>query len=1254
MSVAVSCFYGNDSGSVSTDSSLLTTVEGGHLDCQVKTHPALAPIMHLFPENMLLSGDEDVPGLVTSPTGDSMLQPEVLKTIPCCLDRLTLSLQPSLETFEKQLLQLVNADSLNMRQPGSEATLRPVVIQERRLHVGVHNGWGFLERPQVVGLEPQAETGPGRGQGSAVAKDSSSSLSQTLALRSSLELKLANHGAFGIVFQLEYVFSAPGDGTPHHHLHLNPGGDRRRQRPGQVPVVYQLREEDSQSVSAQDQGEFSAGSYCLPPRISSGACGWRRSHLGKVGSASRQHQSLTLSQLAATSRYPTISHSSAALPWQQPFPSPLYPSPLASAHQLSHVVRFHPQINLQFVIRQCQCMMLFYLLIAFPAASSIAHLEADLQQEGAASQGDGATLQELPFAPVHAPIITLGLPPPSSSLTSTRVSLAHLSSAGFPPILDRTGQVAEVLDPTEPINFDPQREEADHLQGNLLVFQFLAFSRIPTASVHPDWPENIHFTFQFYRFPPITTQRLQLLTAGGSQQKADNPLPCVLTPINRDGTVSPGSPGLQLQFRVDDHFLRPGERRWFQRYLALGTMQVDVWDSQSLLLIGSTALELKYLLRQGRPGVQASHEVGVLTTDYVGEEDTVEVRGDLGQRRGARLTNVHTILKGRLHVRTGNIGCPVERSPSRTEELPPSHSHIVAPHSHTAGFRGGSLSTKNTHTLNGRKAGRAQRLVEMDGELLALLSSRIKDGAPSAGDCSTDETDDIRQRKLQRMAAVRQREGTGSQEKAKVTARREERAQLSRDLRVISAYRERSKAEVITSMLSQAITTQHTLYAMLGTAEYFEFVLKNPFNVQHTVTIHSDHPDLGVIVDTDEWRYFKALTRSPTPLEENMFHLGEDTLTPQVYLRPKESVHIPFRYQTFVSEHSVPSQGPSFLPSGTGTRMARKHQSNMAPVKTIKVTFRAEDGKPLAVCQVNVEPTPHVVDQTFRLYHPESCFLKKSIRLPPWDGPAVGEPGSSARISVRCSDPDVICETKLLAAGEPQDVYLKVPGSPSPHVRMFFIMVFTDKWLAVPAQTWQIYVHFLHRVDLSCVTGQRTCQSLVLRGTQAIRKVKCYSSHPQEIQVDPAGVFVLPAGAVQDVQLKVQPWRSGGRFLFLSVVDVEQHALVTAWLVCLNVLRPVLSKAFEVCAPVGGGRGGTRRLTYTNPYTSSRVFVLRSDHPDLLQFKEDRFQVGGGESYSIGLRFAPSQRAGSQEILVYVNNLEEKTEETFCVKVKYS
>ncbi|XP_008278421.1 nephrocystin-4 [Stegastes partitus] len=1256
---------------------LLKVIDGAHLDCVVKNHPTLVSVMHLLPENVLVSGNEEIPGLTASPTGDALLRPQLLKMLPFTLNRLTISLQPSLEKFESQLLQQINADCHNTKQPGPDVTPTTVVIQERRLHVGVHNGWCFLEKPQVVVLEHLARGRTGStSRQSTLVKDSSSSLPQTLGLRSSLELRLTKHQALAVVFQLEYVFSAPigrdtmlsatstsraaflqclrwgiwcpflesadwkgeeiqlvlqGGAKPNPHgvMVYSTEVSARTQSPaplsahGTVHEVSEAKDTITFWLSSSLEGKASSPKASLRTkqedvsrqrRSPSSPSPGQKTIPAASPPESPQGPGLSLSQLAATSRYPTISHSSSALPWQQSFPSLLHPSPLASAHQLSHV--------------------------ACSAVSNIAHLEMDLQREEAASpsmQDEGDQLQELPFTPVHAPVITLGMNVPSSCSVSSRSSQAHLFSAGFPDIVDGSGQVAEVLDPTEPLPFDPQREEADLLQGNLLVFQFLAFTRVPAAGVGPDWPENIYVTFQFYRFPPVTSQELKLLT--GNKHKAGEPLPCVLASVMKDGSVSTGSPGLQVQFRVDDSFLKPGEKRWFLRYLALHTMHIDVWDSDSLLLIGSTAVELKHMLRQGKSAVQALHEVEVLTTDYVGE-DALLTSTDLGRRSASSPMTVHTVVRGRLHVRTGNIGCPVEPGRRKAADVTPSHSHIITPREVTSGFRGGSLSSRSILQLNARNAAQAHRL-ETDGDRLPSFRRGIRADAIAPGE------PDSGRRKLSCMAAVHQREGKEDARTAKVT-------ETSRELHQSRPREEQSKAEGIANMLSRAITTQHRLYASLGSAEYMEFVLRNPFNVPQTVTVHSDDPELSVIANTEEWRYFKALTRSPTPLEENMFHLEEGAPGPRVYLRPKETVHIPLKYQSFLCDHTMALQGPSFLPTGKGSQVAKKNLSNIIAAKTVKVTFRAEDGKPMAICQVTVEPTPHVVDQTFRLYHPELCFLKKAIRLPPWHDPTVGDRDARTTISVRCSDPNIICQTRMLVPGEPQDVYLKVPGSPSPHIKMFFVMVFTDKWMAAPSQIWQIYVHFLERVDVSCVTGQRSCQSLVLRGKQAVRKVKCFSSHPKESEVDPAGVFVLPPAAVQELQLKVQPWQAGSRFLYVNAVDVEHQRLVTAWLLCLNVHRPVLSKAFEVCVPVGGGRGSSRKITYTNPYSSSRTFLLRSDHPDLLQFKEDKFQIGGGESYTIGLRFALSQSPGSAEILVYVNNLEEKTEETFCVKVNYS
>jgi len=67
----------------------------------------------------------------------------------------------------------------------------------------------------------------------------------------------------------------------------------------------------------------------------------------------------------------------------------------------------------------------------------------------------------------------------------------------------------------------------------------------------------------------------------------------------------------------------------------------------------------------------------------------------------------------------------------------------------------------------------------------------------------------------------------------------------------------------------------------------------------------------SVIRDAREWRYFKMLNDVTTPVEEQLFSTGTACSQPQIFLRPKESVHVPFRFLTFRADHSVPDQAPS-------------------------------------------------------------------------------------------------------------------------------------------------------------------------------------------------------------------------------------------------------------------------------------------------------------------------------------------------------
>lgn len=60
-------------------------------------------------------------------------------------------------------------------------------------------------------------------------------------------------------------------------------------------------------------------------------------------------------------------------------------------------------------------------------------------------------------------------------------------------------------------------------------------------------------------------------------------------------------------------------------------------------------------------------------------------------------------------------------------------------------------------------------------------------------------------------------------------------------------------------------------------------------------------------------------------------------------------------------------------------------------------------------------------------------------------------------------------------------LYNQVPLGASPQIKRFFMAVYLDPFMARPVQIWQFYVHALQRVDVSCVEGQTSRFSLLLR-----------------------------------------------------------------------------------------------------------------------------------------------------------------------------
>lgn len=88
-------------------------------------------------------------------------------------------------------------------------------------------------------------------------------------------------------------------------------------------------------------------------------------------------------------------------------------------------------------------------------------------------------------------------------------------------------------------------------------------------------------------------------------------------------------------------------------------------------------------------------------------------------------------------------------------------------------------------------------------------------------------------------------------------------------------------------------------------------------NVIYEVTFLFLISVFSVITNNKEVRYLKKLFKvTSTPVEEGMFNQGPNgnQSGAQIFLKPKETVFIPFKYQSFKTSHYVQPQVRKIMP----------------------------------------------------------------------------------------------------------------------------------------------------------------------------------------------------------------------------------------------------------------------------------------------------------------------------------------------------
>jgi hypothetical protein len=162
---------------------------------------------------------------------------------------------------------------------------------------------------------------------------------------------------------------------------------------------------------------------------------------------------------------------------------------------------------------------------------------------------------------------------------------------------------------------DVQLELRDTLSLHDITFQFAAYKPniAHTSSVVP---RNVYMTYQFYNCRPTRTETMSLLPADPGQ-------PSVL--VRADGG-SRHDPPLAYKYSIDTSSMSPFEGMQFVKYLASKTLYIDVWDADSLQLLGAVAVPLRMLMRQGKPVVKQGVECAVISPSEQLNQEAILVR----------------------------------------------------------------------------------------------------------------------------------------------------------------------------------------------------------------------------------------------------------------------------------------------------------------------------------------------------------------------------------------------------------------------------------------------------------------------------------------------------------------------------------------------------------------------------------------------------------------------------------------------------
>ncbi|GFR44041.1 hypothetical protein Agub_g5201 [Astrephomene gubernaculifera] len=487
--------------------------------------------------------------------------------------------------------------------------------------------------------------------------------------------------------------------------------------------------------------------------------------------------------------------------------------------------------------------------------------------------------------------------------------------------------------------FDLAIEARDPRVASDVVLQFLAYRHHDTLNA-PANLKSLYLTFQFYHFPPTTSEMALLLPVRLTEEAAAPDGTCVLVPAD----PSKKGAGLVMKFEVDGgtEAVPSGQTAQqagfeasmaFAQYLAHKTLHLDVWDGESLLQVGTASVDLQPLLRQGRDFSELLLEVPILDQAAVAPslQGQSFAEAAYNANTGQNDAKATVISRGSLVLRLLNLGRDSRNADAKLPEFDDAHNRPSkkrvrakpaweVPQSAIArelvagaaagGQHAGFLSPDQVPAAGAAHGPSASSGLAPPGEDVKLRileqshrkSARVQQYQRLAAAAAVEDGKaDTRQSSAPAAGAYR-----GADDQF-----RRVQSQLLAD---VSAARSRRKHEFILEQLRRSMVTRRVVRPAYGEVLVYEYEFQNPYSHEQTFELRISAPhEVSVLSRQEDYRALRAanarflgvVSQPVGPLEQEIMSGN------RIYLQAHERITLPFRLQSFEPPEGYKTANPS-------------------------------------------------------------------------------------------------------------------------------------------------------------------------------------------------------------------------------------------------------------------------------------------------------------------------------------------------------